>query len=66
LGDTIEAALSLVGVVSTPVAQWVGHTCGGCEKRKAKLNKLDAWARQVAADKAEDARRRLSEIMGTT
>ena len=42
-GDVIASALSAVGITEERVSAWVGGECQ-CAARKAKLNRLGAWA----------------------
>lgn len=63
LGDTIERALSSVGITSALVKGWVGAPCG-CEERKQKLNALHHWARRVIKGKLANAQNYLNGIMG--
>jgi len=43
LGDKVASALSAVGITEERVAAWLGGECG-CAERRAKLNRLGAWA----------------------
>lgn len=63
LGDRIQSALNTIGVTEDVVSRWLGKSCGGCEKRRQKLNSLDAWARRVLDGKLEKAREYLEELM---
>lgn len=62
LGDTIEEALSIVGITSARVEAWVGGPCG-CPERIAKLNQLSAWASRVIRGRIELAAEYLNRIM---
>lgn len=43
LGDRVEAALAAAGITPDRVARWLGRECGGCARRKERLNEL-GWA----------------------
>lgn len=43
LGDAAEAALSAAGITPERVSRWLGKECGGCARRKERLNEL-GWA----------------------
>lgn len=62
LGDTLESALTKVGITSERVEQFLGQPCG-CEERKRKINQLDAWARRVVSGKLADAQDYLEKII---
>lgn len=62
LGDTVEAALSLVGITSERVEEWIGRPCG-CPERKEKLNQLSRWAKRVLGGKLEDAEKHLEDLV---
>lgn len=63
LGDTIEAALSAVGITAERVSAWLGRPCG-CAERRDKLNAVGFWAARVLAGKTERAREYLTSILG--
>ena len=62
LGDSIVAALSVVGITSDRVEKWLGAPCN-CEERKQKLNKLDLWARRVLRGKTQAAREYIEGVL---
>lgn len=62
LGDSIEAALSVVGITSDRVEKWLGTLCN-CEERKQKLNRLDLWARRVLRGKTQAAREYIEGVL---
>lgn len=64
LGDTIERALSLVGITKERVSKWVGSPCG-CIERQEKLNQLGWWAARILFGRTEKAREHLDVIMET-
>jgi hypothetical protein len=43
LGDVVSSALSAIGITEERVQAWLGGECG-CAARRAKLNRLGAWA----------------------
>lgn len=61
LGDYVQKALSLAGVTEQRVKALIGDCC--CEERRAKLNALDAWARRVLRQGAEEAERWLEKLL---
>jgi hypothetical protein len=61
LGDSVQRALSLVGVTEQRVKALLGDCC--CEERKAKLNALDAWARRVLRGNLKEAEAWLVRLM---
>jgi hypothetical protein len=63
LGDQVEAALSLVGIRSDRIEQWLGRPCG-CEERRERLNALGAWAARVIGGKTDRALEFLDRIAG--
>lgn len=48
IGDTVEAALSKVGITDEKVQKWLGKPCG-CKERKDKWNQIGLWAQRVIA-----------------
>lgn len=62
IGDTIETALSKLGITSERVEQWLGGPCG-CEERKQKLNQLGRWASRILSGKLEKAKEYLDLII---
>ena len=62
LGDSIEQALTKVGITKDRVERVVGPCC--CEERKKRLNDLHAWAKRVLAGKVERAKEYLEKICG--
>ena len=62
LGDSIEAALSAVGITSDRVEKWLGAPCN-CEERKQKLNRLGLWARRVLRGKTQAAREYIEGVL---
>lgn len=63
LGDSIEAALSLVGISSEKVEQWIGFPCG-CLERKERLNQLGAWAKQALRTRRNEMGQILLRMIG--
>ena len=63
LGDTVENALSLVGISSKLVERWLGRPCNGCVERREKLNQLHLWVNRVVSGKTEQAVEYLNKIM---
>ncbi len=53
LGDHVEQALTKVGITSERISEWFGVKCN-CAMRKAKLNQLSIWARQVLSSDNSD------------
>jgi len=64
LGDSIESALSAVGVTQERVEEWVGGPCG-CSGRKKKANALSDWAQDVLFGKIteEEGAEALEDLM---
>lgn len=46
LGDQVEKALTMIGITSQRVEQWMGRPCG-CLKRKEKLNQLSRHVKRI-------------------
>lgn len=61
LGDSIAAALSLVGVTPQFVERWIGECC--CKKRQERLNILGNWAVRVISGKVDKAAEYLEKIV---
>jgi len=62
LGDTVESALSAIGITDERVSKWLGRPCG-CKERRDKLNRLGAWAKRVLSGKTEDAAQHLESLV---
>lgn len=62
LGDTVELALTKVGVTKNRVERWLGRPCG-CLERKEKLNELHGWAKKVLTGKCQDAEEHLNDLI---
>lgn len=62
LGDSLERALTRVGITHDRVENWLGKPCG-CVERKEKLNALGAWAARVMSGKTERAHEYLARLM---
>jgi hypothetical protein len=65
LGDRVEQALTVVGITSERVEQWLGRPCG-CAERREKLNRLGAWVSRVLNGKTDDAKQHLDRIIDDT
>ena len=63
LGDAVHDALKLVGVTPDRVERWLGRECGGCERRRQKLNRLGAWAARVIGGRTARAKEYLEEML---
>lgn len=63
LGDHVEQALTLVGITQERVKAVLG-SCGGCGKRKAKLNQLDQAAREILGGAVESGRATIAKLLG--
>lgn len=61
LGDTVEAALTKVGITKERVEQWIGKCC--CGERKERLNALSAWTRRTISGRMESAKQHLESLM---
>lgn len=46
IGDTVEAALSKIGITDERVQKFLGKPCG-CKERKEKWNQIGLWAQRV-------------------
>lgn len=62
LGDRVESALSLVGITSERVSEWIGEPCN-CDIRREKLNALGYWASRVLHRGSHRAKEYLEQIM---
>lgn len=62
LGDTVEKALETIGITKERVEKFLGRPCS-CSERKARLNRLSAWAFRVFLGKTEDAKEHLDLIL---
>ena len=62
LGDTVEKALTTVGITKDRVEYWLGQPCG-CEQRREKLNALGSWAKRILSGKVEQAKEFLDGII---
>ena len=49
IGTLLQKALTAVGVTEERVSAWLGRPCG-CARRAAKLDQLEAAARQWAKE----------------
>jgi hypothetical protein len=63
LGDTVEQALTTLGITSERVSRWLGHPCN-CPERVEKLNRLHRWAVRVVGGRLLNAREYLEQIIG--
>jgi hypothetical protein len=61
-GETVEKALSSVGVTADRVSAWLGRPCG-CKERREKLDVLGFWAVRVARGKIAGAKERLERLL---
>lgn len=61
LGDTVEQALSAVGVTQQRVERWLGRCC--CQERRDRLNRISAWALRILAGKLSNASPYLDSIL---
>lgn len=52
LGDVVERALTVAGITEERVSRWLGQECGGCKRRRDKLNQLGYWALAVLRGRA--------------
>jgi len=62
LGDTIQVALSSIGVTEDRVEKVLRRPCG-CGKHQEMLNRLGAWAVRVIKGKRENAEEYLKQIL---
>jgi len=62
LGDTVEQALTAVGITSERVSKWLGKPCN-CPERIEKLNQLHRWAMRVVDGRLLKAREYLEQIV---
>lgn len=65
LGDYVKRALHSVGITEEWVEQLIGAPCG-CSERAAKLDALDAWARQVLKRGTEGAQQWLRRLLSAS
>lgn len=65
LGDSVERALTAVGLSRERVELWLGETCRGCEERKRRLNAIHAWAIRVLSGRQQNSETYLQQIMGS-
>lgn len=63
LGDSVETALTAVGITKDRVADWLGVEDCGCDERKEKLNQLSRWAKRVVRGKVTKAKDYLDQMM---
>jgi hypothetical protein len=61
LGDTIEQALTKVGITKERVSGWLGESCN-CAERQEKLNQLSRWAKRIIKGKTQQAKEYLIKI----
>lgn len=62
LGDRVEQALTLIGITSERVEQWLKRPCG-CQERKLRLNQLGSWAVRVIQGNLNKAEEYLNRII---
>lgn len=62
LTEFLAGALAAAGVTEERVTEWLGFPCG-CEERRRKLERLEAWAARVAVGKLERAAEYLRRII---
>lgn len=62
LGDSVELALTRLGITSERVQRLLGTDCG-CEERKQQLNMLSNWTWRILHGKTENAEKYLNEIL---
>jgi hypothetical protein len=62
LGDTVEKALSTVGITKERVERWLGRPCE-CDYRQEKLNALSYWAVRVLSGKTSGMKQQLEEVL---
>jgi len=66
LGDIVESALTMVGITSERVENWLGGPCG-CKERRERLNNLSRWAKSLVAIRSKDYashRKAFDEMIG--
>ncbi len=63
LGDTVESALTSVGITSEKVEKWLGRPCN-CHGRKQKLNQIGNWAKRILKGNTDEAENELDIIIG--
>ena len=61
LGDSVEKALSLLGINKEGVELWLGKPCQ-CKERQDKLNAIQSWAIRVIRGKTQNAKKFLSNL----
>jgi hypothetical protein len=61
-GDVVEQALGKVGITSDRIESWLGFRCK-CKERRDKLNRLDAWARQLLFGKKPATKEHLEQMI---
>ena len=62
IGDSLERALSAVGLTSARVSAWLGKPCR-CPERRNKLNALGHWAQRVLSGRVDHAVEYLDRIL---
>ena len=62
LGTQIESALSVVGITSERVSNWLGRPCR-CPERIEQLNRLSCWAARVLRGHTANAVQHLEQLM---
>lgn len=62
LGDSVQAALEVLGITDERVTRLLGFDCG-CDERRQYLNRLGTWASRVLQGRVARAREYLQEIL---
>ena len=63
LGDVVHDALESIGITEERVGEWLNKVgCGGCARRRRRLNQLSIWAKRIIAGHIEDTKAHIKKL----